>query len=329
MKRFLAGTGRALGPDGLGGVWKWLIAGALTFGIAPTAVQAQDTRGRFSSATLFGLPVEDGRVRWPFGLLILPPARKTKALRDQLELALYFVATQASEGKVNRVFIDFGLDAVHDLRQLLRADEEHMPAGTYREAMRFLDRAGRGLTKIKRAETSPGDAPPLRGAPSGPSTEGRRTVMLRRSLFVGVGALALVAGLGAPGQLHARPMRGGFPNGARPGFRSGAMPGFRGGMFTPGLNRGMFAPGFNRGAFTPGLNRGTFTPGLNRGMFAPGFNRGAFNSRFNRGFDRRFDRAFDRRLDRAIDRRFDRRLDREFFDPRFSPGPRPSFFRPF
>jgi hypothetical protein len=112
-----------------------------------------------AAATLFGLPAENGRVQWPLGLRILP-TDETKALREQLELVFYFVATQAAEGKVNRVFIDFGLDAVSDLRRLLRPRKSTMEAVTYAEAMRFLDRAERGLTKIKTIETSPGGAYP-------------------------------------------------------------------------------------------------------------------------------------------------------------------------
>jgi hypothetical protein len=150
-------------------MWKWLTAGALTFGIAPVSVQAQDITGYgqpgagqpapIAAPTLFGLPAENGRVQWPLGLRILP-TDETKPLRDQLELVLYFVATQAAQGKVNHVFIDFGLQAVRDLRQLLRPRESTMHAVTYTEAMRFLDRAERGLIKIKKIETSPDGAYP-------------------------------------------------------------------------------------------------------------------------------------------------------------------------
>src|SRR5437016_3463426 len=141
MKQFLTGAGRAEGPDHLGSPWKWLIAGALAFGVAPVSVQAQDTgygetgsgdpgtsqTARLAPATLFGLPADKGRVKWPFGLLVLQPADEAKALREQLELVLYFAATQAAEGKANRVFIDLGLQAVRDLRQLLRQHEVTIP----------------------------------------------------------------------------------------------------------------------------------------------------------------------------------------------------------
>ena len=62
--------------------------------------------------------------------------------------------------------------------------------------------------------------------------------MLRRFLVLGVGALALVVVLGAPGQVHAQRMRGGIANGVHPGFHGG---------FTPGFNRGVFGPPFGPG----------------------------------------------------------------------------------
>src|SRR5262249_48193293 len=45
MKRILTGASRAVRPDGLGSPWKWLIAGALAFGIAPVSAQAQGRAG--------------------------------------------------------------------------------------------------------------------------------------------------------------------------------------------------------------------------------------------------------------------------------------------
>jgi hypothetical protein len=178
MKRLLTGASRAGGPDGLTSMWQWLIAGILTIGMAPISAQAQDLEGSkgygrtgqaqsgtnqtssIAAATLFGLPAKNGRVEWPLGLRILAPAEETKALREQLEVVLYFVATQAAEGQVNRAFIDFGLQAVRDLRQRLKPRQGAMAAFTYTEASRFLDRAEGGLAKIKKLETSSGGAYP-------------------------------------------------------------------------------------------------------------------------------------------------------------------------
>ena len=74
--------------------------------------------------------------------------------------AATLVATQAAAGQANRVFIDEGLHAVRDLRQLLKPREGAMADVTYADAMRFLNRAERGLSKIKSIETSHGGASP-------------------------------------------------------------------------------------------------------------------------------------------------------------------------
>ena len=90
--------------------------------------------------------------------------------------------------------------------------------------------------------------------------------MFRRFLFLSVGAFALLAALGAPGQLHAQGMRGGFSLGVRPMVN----PGFRGGMFDPRFNGGFFNSRFRGGMFDPRFNGGFFAPGFSPG-FRPGF----------------------------------------------------------
>src|SRR2546421_5568989 len=88
----------------------------------------------------------------------------------------------------------------------------------------------------------------------------RRMVMFRRFVCLSVGALALMVVLGAPGQLHAQHMRGGFPHAMHPGFHGmmpgfhGAMPGFRGGVDTP--FNSLFTPGFARRFIVPRLDPG-------------------------------------------------------------------------
>jgi hypothetical protein len=119
--------------------------------------------------------------------------------------------------------------------------------------------------------------------------------MLPRFLSLGVGALALLAALGAPGQVHAQPGRGGFPHAVHPGFHGG------------------FRPGFHRGVFGP-----PFGPGPRR-IFDPRFGRfDRFEDRFeNRfGFDR-FEDRFERRFNRGS---FDPRFRGEMIDPPFRPG---------
>ena len=100
--------------------------------------------------------------------------------------------------------------------------------------------------------------------------------MVRRFLVLGVGALALLAALGAPGQVYAQHGRGGgrlmpgFRSGFTPGFRPTPMfrfdPRFRGRMFDPRFHRGFdrFENRFDRWAFDP-----RFSPGFAPGFFRP------------------------------------------------------------
>jgi len=117
-----------------------------------------DQTTAIAPAILFGLPAENGHVEWPLGLRILAPANETKALRAQLELVLSFVAAQAAAGQVNLVLTHEGLQAVRDLRQLLKPREGTMADATYTDALRFLNRAERALTTVKRMETTHGGA---------------------------------------------------------------------------------------------------------------------------------------------------------------------------
>jgi hypothetical protein len=114
--------------------------------------------------------------------------------------------------------------------------------------------------------------------------------MFPRFLSLGVGALALLVVLGAPGQVHAQRGRGGHP-----GFHGPVMSGSRGGFF-PGM----------------GMNHGFFQPGFNSG-----FNRNSFTPRFNSGFNRNFDLRFDPRFNGGLP------------DPRINTGFRPSIIRLF
>lgn len=111
--------------------------------------------------------------------------------------------------------------------------------------------------------------------------------MFRHLLFTGIGALAILAELGIPAQVHAQRFRmrppvmmatPGFRAGVMPGFRAGVQPGFRSG-FAPGFRNGFrpgFTPGF-RGAFSPAFGRTFLDRGALGGMFAPRLNGGMFN----------------------------------------------------
>jgi hypothetical protein len=98
--------------------------------------------------------------------------------------------------------------------------------------------------------------------------------MFRRFLL-SAGALALLVVLGAPGQLHAQPMRGGSPHMMHPGFQGGFRPGMHGG-FDPRFHGGFesrFHPGFfeNRFHHGPGSMM-FFDPRFNHGFLEPRVN---------------------------------------------------------
>jgi hypothetical protein len=86
--------------------------------------------------------------------------------------------------------------------------------------------------------------------------------MLRYFWFFGLGISALLWQLGDPGQIHARPFRGGFRPGVRP----------------------MFNPAF-RGGFMPGVRP------MPMFRFDPRFQGGRFDHRFDR-FENRFENRF-------------------------------------
>src|SRR5262249_34412249 len=77
-----------------------------TYNLANSAYLTDRTQE--TSLTVLGVPVERGRVQWPLGLRVLPPAKETKALRDQLDIVLPTVANQAVAGQTNTTLVREG-----------------------------------------------------------------------------------------------------------------------------------------------------------------------------------------------------------------------------
>jgi tetratricopeptide (TPR) repeat protein len=111
-------------------------------------------------------------VKWPIGLWLV--SDESEGSRDQLELAMNYATREAAEGRVNHVVIDFGLDAVVDLRQQLLPKKGMMSPQSYAEAMRFLNRAERGFTRMKRMVSGPRGAYADSGISGGGVAPGRR-----------------------------------------------------------------------------------------------------------------------------------------------------------
>ena len=109
------------------------------------------------AAKLLGVPVEKGRIQWPLGLRVLPPATETTTLRQQLDALLPTVAAQAASGQASPALVQQGVDAVHDFRKLLHPREGTMAEVTYTDAMRFLNRVERGLTQLQATNATAGN----------------------------------------------------------------------------------------------------------------------------------------------------------------------------
>ena len=103
--------------------------------------------------------------------------------------------------------------------------------------------------------------------------------MFRKFLFPSVGAVALLIGLGAPGQLqaqHMRGMRGSTPIRVLPSFRGGFDPRFHHGFdprfrhdFDFRFDRGFFDPRFHHGPGPVRFHDPRFIPGFPPGFFFP------------------------------------------------------------
>jgi hypothetical protein len=100
-----------------------------------------------SSMDIFGLPTQAGRLNWPLGLRVLPPATKTAALRRQIESVLLLDQGQVSGGAV-----DVATLATDQLRKLLRQQRDRgvLAGQTIDDAADFLDRLELSLTALRR-----------------------------------------------------------------------------------------------------------------------------------------------------------------------------------
>jgi hypothetical protein len=118
-------------------------------GASPYGVQTAKTSS-MDLLDAMGVPQADGRLSWPLGLRILPPAPKATALRNQIDALLGMAARQSAEGRVSpNLFREAG-NAVNELHGLLRTRKDAIAASsTYNEADRFLDKLVKGLELLR------------------------------------------------------------------------------------------------------------------------------------------------------------------------------------
>src|SRR5438445_8728759 len=72
--------------------------------------------------TAFGVPNQEGRIEWPLGLRVLPPAAETNALRVQIDtLAGMILGQKTTYGQVDASFVEAMNRALDQMRRQLVA----------------------------------------------------------------------------------------------------------------------------------------------------------------------------------------------------------------
>jgi hypothetical protein len=85
-----------------------------------------------------GLLKDRGRLDWPIGLRILPPADESRDLRTQVDSLIQEALVQAANGTVDAGVLQELDRDVNSLQRMLVSRVEVMPMGTYITAKRFL-----------------------------------------------------------------------------------------------------------------------------------------------------------------------------------------------
>jgi hypothetical protein len=114
---------------------------------APANVANPALSASGSALDTLGVPTEAGRLSWPLGLRVLPPAVNSSALRRQIESVLRLDQGQMSAGAADAAAL-----ATDQLRTLLHQQRERgvLPGRTIRDAAEFLDRLEVSLTALRR-----------------------------------------------------------------------------------------------------------------------------------------------------------------------------------
>jgi hypothetical protein len=110
----------------------------------PSASQAKQT----SVLGAFGIPNEDGAVKWPLAFRLMTPDQKMDLL-DPLESQLKVVATQAASDKASPTVLRQAAQNVGNLYKWLRPRRPDLAEGTYREADAFLAKLDEALKTIR------------------------------------------------------------------------------------------------------------------------------------------------------------------------------------
>jgi hypothetical protein len=116
--------------------------------------QAKSTSAALTAA---GVPNDQGRLRWPGGLLALP-GTKASELRQQIDALFDEEAQQAQGGPANAQLNQELGGKVKALRHLLQRDKEErfsLPYGSYEQSEQFLSKLARAGSLLKGGVESP------------------------------------------------------------------------------------------------------------------------------------------------------------------------------
>lgn len=113
-------------------------------GNAPSAPIAPQIKQAPSPMAAFGIPNENGEVKWPQAFRLLLPEKQRDTVQ-KIDAQLQFASTQAIVGKANPLLLKETAKEIGQLRQWLRERQLNLADGTYREATAFLGKLDEAL----------------------------------------------------------------------------------------------------------------------------------------------------------------------------------------
>jgi hypothetical protein len=119
--------------------------------------ELRQAKSASAALTAAGVPNDQGRLRWPGGLLALPGTEASE-LRQQIDALFDEEAQQAQSGPANGQLNQELAGKVKALRQLLRRDKEErfsLPYGSYEQSEQFLAKLARAGSLLKGGGESP------------------------------------------------------------------------------------------------------------------------------------------------------------------------------
>jgi hypothetical protein len=115
----------------------------------PTTTSSNQTTPGSDVWGAYGVPSENGHIKWPLAFRLLPAEQKQNLL-DRLEGQLVLAATQASSGALNASSLSEATRSVARLSAWLTAHRTDMAEATYRDGLDFVRTLDEALAALKR-----------------------------------------------------------------------------------------------------------------------------------------------------------------------------------